>query len=63
MMHESRKTVVAYEVRPGLRMPLHTNKSDVNFMETVVCEQSHPTEVWHGEVGMAGRTILTTAQF
>lgn len=63
MMYESRKTIGAYEVRPGLRMPFHTNSSDVGFAVTVVCEQSHPTELWHGEVSIAGKVLFETDQF
>jgi hypothetical protein len=63
MRYESRKTIGAYEVRPGLRMPFHTNSSDVGFGVTVVCDQSHPTELWHGEVSIAGKVLFETEQF
>lgn len=63
MMYESRKTIGVYEVTPGLRMPFHTNSSDVSFAVTVVCEQSHPSELWHGEVSIAGKVLLKTDHF
>jgi hypothetical protein len=60
MYYETRKTIGAYEVKPGLRMPFHTRASDLSFAVTVVCEQSHPNERWHGEVSFADKTILIT---
>lgn len=63
MMYESRKTIGAYEVQRGLRMPFHVNAADVGFTVTVVCEQSHPTELWHGEVSIAGKMLLSTETF
>jgi hypothetical protein len=63
VIYESRKTIGGHEVRPGLRMPFHANAADTGFRVTVVCEQSHPTELWRGEVSIAGKTLLTTDQF
>ena len=43
-------------------MPFHTNSSDVGFAVTVVCENSHLTELWHGEVSIAGKVLFNTDQ-
>jgi len=49
----------AQEVREGVRIPVGSNRDEIRFAISTVCESVSPMR-WRGEVTFAGTTIVTT---
>ncbi|WP_148576069.1 hypothetical protein [Nocardioides caldifontis] len=62
MIIESRKWIGGHEIKTGARIPVASNHSEIRFAIYAVCEDAGQPERWHGEVLLAGRPVLTTAQ-